>query len=146
MINFNKAFMGSALLGLCILFTPQASFAKKNKKSPRKPATVFKYIGPSISFQELFQNPDDNDLKLKYARQQAAGGDFISAASMLEGMLYTSPNWDSARLFYAIVLAELDDRNAALYEFKLLDDRSLNARDQAISKAYLYNLTSEQGE
>jgi len=106
-------------------------------KSEIKPASTFEYNGPSIAFEDVFQNPDDNVLRLNYARQQASLGDFISAAHALEGMLYANPNWDTARLFYAILLVELDDRAAAIYEFNILMDRPLSAEHKSIVKAYL---------
>jgi len=147
MFKPSKFFIGTAL-GMCLLLIPQASFAKKkpSKKVPQnKPAATFEYSGPAISFEQMFQNPDDNDLKLNYARQQATAGDFLSAAAALEGMLYISPNWDSARLFYAIVLAELDDSSAAIYEFNILKSRPLSVTDRAISNAYLEKLKAEKG-
>lgn len=100
-------------------------------------ASVLEYNGPKISFEQVFENPDDNALKLNYARQQAAAGDLLSAAGALEGMLYAQPNWDSARLFYAIVLFELDDRQSAMREFRLLDGRPLSSKDREQVNAYL---------
>ena len=140
--------IGAALFGLFILSFPQSSFAKnKTKESPpRKSASTFEYRGPPVSFEQVFQNPNDTDLKLNYARQQAASGDFLSAATALEGMLYISSDWDSARLFYAIVLAELDDNHAATYEFNILANRPISAADMAITEAYLKKLNAERGE
>lgn len=99
-------------------------------------AGPIQYSGPDISFEQLYQNPDDNSLKLNYARQQAAAGDFLGAAGALEGMLYSQPNWDSARLLYAIVLFELDDRVAAERELDILQTRPLSAEDQSTAARY----------
>lgn len=137
MLKFIRVFLVVVLLGFCSLFVSGDSFAKP------KPATTFEYTGPPIRFEDVFQNPDNNELKLNYARQQAAAGDLLSAAYSLEGMLYTSPNWDAARLFYAIVLAELDDHDAALYEFNILEGRSLSVEHRAISDAYLKKLNGK---
>jgi len=90
------------------------------------------YNGPPISFEQFFQNPDNNELKLNYARQQAAKGDLKSAAGALEGMLYAQPNWDSARLFYAIVLFQLDDQYGAKREFDLLENRPLTEKERRL--------------
>lgn len=137
MLKGLRGFLGATVFGLCTLFMAPASFAKS------KPASTFEYTGPDITFEQVFQNPDDNDLRLNYARQQAADGDFLSAAYALEGMLYTTPNWDTARLFYAILLAELDDHDSALYEFTILESRPLSAEHRAIAKAYLKRLSGE---
>ena len=99
-------------------------------------AGSIEYNGPKITFEQIYDNPDDNDLKLNYARQQAAAGDLLSAVGALEGMLYSQPNWDSARLFYAVVLYELDDRVAALRELDILDGRPLSSADQKIAARY----------
>ncbi|GHB04547.1 hypothetical protein GCM10009069_28910 [Algimonas arctica] len=80
-----------------------------------------------ITFQDIYDNPDDADLNLAYAKQQAESGDLIDAASTLERLLIQDGNWDSARLFYAVVLYNLDDRKAADREFTLLETRDLTA-------------------
>ena len=139
MLKFNRFFLTVTLVGLCTLFVSETSFAKAKPK----PASTFEYTGPAISFEDVFQNSDDNELKLNYARQQASQGDFLSAAYVLEGMLYATPNWDTARLFYAIMLAELDDRNAAIYEFNILVSRPLSAEHRAISDGYLKKLSGK---
>lgn len=95
-----------------------------------------RYNGPPITFEQVYANPDDQELNLNYARQQAAAGDYLSAASSLERMLYASPNWDSARLFYALVLFRLDDRQAAIRELDLLEDRPLSVDQKAQIAAY----------
>ena len=134
MSTFIRVFLSTALLSVCTLVVSDFSIAKP------KPSSTFEYNGPLILFEDVFQNPDDNDLKLNYARQQAALGDFLSAAFVLEGMLFETPNWDTARLFYAIMLAELDDHDAALYEFSILEKRPLSDEHRAISTAYLKKL------
>lgn len=78
-----------------------------------------------ITFEDIYQNPDDQNLNLAYARQQAAAGDLSTAAAALERMLFAQPNWDSARLFYALTLYQLDDRQAAVRELNLLEGRPL---------------------
>ena len=78
-----------------------------------------------ITFEDIYQNPDDQDLNLAYARQQAKAGNLSTAAAALERMLFAQPNWDSARLFYALTLYQLDDRQAAIRELNLLEGRPL---------------------
>lgn len=41
-------------------------------------AKVLEYVGSPISFIQVFENPDDNALKLNYARQQAAAATISS--------------------------------------------------------------------
>ena len=94
------------------------------------------YDGPQITFEQIYASPDDQQLNLNYARQQAAAGDYISAASALERMLFSQPDWDSARLFYALVLYKLDDRQAAFSELDTLEARPLSADQMAQVKAY----------
>ena len=79
-----------------------------------------------VTFQEVYNNPDDEALNLLYARQRAATGDLLSAAGTLERLLYTQPTWDSARLYYALVLHQLDDKQAALRELDILEGRPLS--------------------
>ncbi len=99
-------------------------------------ASSITYNGPVVTFEQVFENPDDNEQKLNYARQQAAAGDLLSAAGALEGMLFSQPNWDSARVLYAVVLFELDDRASALREFELLSRRPLSGADQKLVTSY----------
>ena len=98
--------------------------------------SAFEYNGPKVTFEQIYNEPGNNDLKLNYARQQAAQGDLLSAAGTVEGLLYAQPNWDSARLFYAILLYELDDRSSAMREFDLLSARPLSPEDQALVAQY----------
>ncbi len=100
----------------------------------------FTYDGPAIEFEQVFQNPGDTDLQLAYARQQAAAGDYLSAAGSLEAMLFAQPNWDSARLFYAILMYELDDQLGAMREFAILEKRPLSASQSELVSGYLKKL------
>jgi len=100
----------------------------------------FTYDGPTITFEQVFQNPANTDLQLAYARQQAAAGDYLAAAGALEAMLFSQPNWDSARLFYAILMYELDDRLGALREFTILEGRQLSAEQSELTAGYLAKL------
>lgn len=80
-----------------------------------------------ISSQDIYENPDDHELNLNYAKQEIKTGEMLNAASALERMLYANPNWHSARLLYAAVLYRLDDPKAALRELSLIKTRNLNA-------------------
>lgn len=76
-----------------------------------------------ITFEEIYNNPSDENLNLLYARQRAEAGDLLRAAGTLERLLYTEPDWDSARLNYALILHQLDDKQAATRELDILEDR-----------------------
>lgn len=94
------------------------------------------YTGPNITFSQVYANPDDQTLNLNYARQQAARGDYLTAATSLERMLYSQPNWDSARLFYALCLYHLDDLQAATRELDILEVRPLSANQRSLLNSY----------
>jgi len=82
--------------------------------------------GAPISEQQVYENPDDHDLNLRYAKQQIQLGEMLNAGAALERMLYANPNWHSARLLYSAVLYRLDDQKAALRELSLLEGKELN--------------------
>lgn len=90
----------------------------------------------SITFEQIYANPEDAELNLNYARQEAEKGNLLSAASTLERLLIEEPNWDSARLYYALVLYKLDDRQAALRELAQLDSRPLTPAQREQVEAY----------
>lgn len=119
-----------------LLITTLLCTSALNVHSANAAEYMAKYNGPAISFEQIFTHADDNELKLNYARQQMAKGDYLSAAGVLEGMLYTQPNWDTARLLYAVVLYKLDDRQAAMSEFALLEDRPLTAQQRQLANSY----------
>ncbi len=90
-------------------------------------AQADEYTGPEITFEQIYAQPDNEELNLNYARQQAALGDYLTAAGTLERLLFAQPDWDSARLYYALVLHRLDDQIGANQQLDILDSRSLNA-------------------
>jgi len=102
--------------------------------------TKFTYDGNVITFEQVYKNPENMDLRLNYARQQAAAGDYLSAAGALEAMLYSQPNWDSARIFYALLLFELDDKLGARRELDILLPRQLTAQQRNIADKLMKKL------
>lgn len=109
------------LLGLAVVSAATPSLAQSSTSGSAQDQQV-----GQITFQDIYNNPDDADLNLAYAKQQAASGNLIDAASTLERLLMQDKDWDSARLFYAIVLFNLDDRKASEREFELLETRDLS--------------------
>lgn len=99
-------------------------------------AAAWAQQGGYISSQDVYENPDDHDLSLEYAKQQIKRGEMLDAGAALERMLYAQPNWHSARLLYSAVLYRLDDQKAALRELTLLDGKDLNADQAATLERY----------
>ena len=89
-----------------------------------------------ISAKQVYEQPDNHELNLEYAKQQILKGEMLDAGSALERMLYANPNWHSARLLYAAVLYRLDDQQAALRELSLLEDKQLNTEQLAKLENY----------
>jgi hypothetical protein len=81
--------------------------------------------GGQITFEDVFANPDDKQLNIDYARQEANSGNLLAAAATLERMLIIDENWDDARLFYAAVLYRLGDYQGAEREVRILEARPL---------------------
>ncbi|MEM9234265.1 MAG: porin family protein [Pseudomonadota bacterium] len=79
-----------------------------------------------ITFQQVLQNPSDQQLNINYAQQRREAGDLLAAAATLERLLMNEPNWDQARLLYASVLYQLGDYQAAKREADLLEGRDLS--------------------
>ncbi|WP_419907636.1 hypothetical protein [Hoeflea sp.] len=90
-----------------------------------------------VSYQDILNNPDDLELNYLYAQQQVIKGDLEQAAAALERLLLLQPNWDNARLFYALVLYRLDDMAGAKRELTLLTDRPLSASQKREVNRYL---------
>ena len=119
-VNFSTKKIGFsifiAVLALCLaaLSFTSAAYAQTSE------------LGRFISTQEVYDNPDDHQLNLDYAKQEIQRGEMLNAASALERMLYGNPDWHSARLLYAAVLYRLDDSKAAMRELSLLKGRNLD--------------------
>ncbi|WP_034492647.1 porin family protein [Afifella pfennigii] len=91
----------------------------------------------SITYEDVLARPDDLALTYAYARQEADRGRLEQSAGALERLLLLEPNWDTARLFYAIVLYRLDDLKGAERELLILKDRPLSAADASEVARYL---------
>ncbi len=91
----------------------------------------------NITFDQILASPDDLELNLSYARQEVASGRLQQAAAALERLLLLRPNWDSARLFYGVVLYRLGDLKGAARELALLEGRQLSATQERDRVRYL---------
>jgi hypothetical protein len=85
---------------------------------------------PEITYDDILAAPDDPQLSYRYARQEARRGNLSQAAGTLERMLLLQPNWDTARLFYGVVLYRLGDMKGAQREFDKLEGRPLSSAQE----------------
>ena len=94
-------------------------------------------MAQGITFEDVLAAPDDPEINLEFARQEIAAGRLEQAASALERMLLTQPDWDAARLMYGIVLYRLDDLLGAERELLKLEGRDLPPPQEANRVRYL---------
>ncbi|WGM40741.1 tetratricopeptide repeat protein [Caulobacter sp. NIBR1757] len=88
-------------------------------------------------FEAVMAAPDDVELNLAYARDQAAQGRLSEAASTLERVLIQEPNRHGDRLFYAVLLFRLGDYNGAKVELDRLKGANLSPLQRAEADRYL---------
>ena len=98
----------------------------------------------TITFEDVFANPDDKQLNIDYARQEAAAGNLLASAATLERLLLNDPNWDEARLFYAAVLYRLGDYQGAEREVRILEARPLSPNLQAQLQSFKERIRQKQ--
>jgi len=91
----------------------------------------------TVTFEEILAQPDNLQLNLKYARQEVASGRLQQAAAALERIILLEPDWDSARLFYGVVLYRLGDLEGAKRELRILENRNLPAKQERDRIRYL---------
>ena len=96
-----------------------------------------------VTYEEILASPDDLELNYLYAQQQVIKGDLQQASSALERVLLLQPNWDNARLFYALVLYRLGDMEGAKRELTILSDRPLSPSQAREVRKYLALATSK---
>lgn len=97
------------------------------------------------TFDRILANPDDVQLNLTFAQDEAAAGRLLSAAAALERLLIVNPEWHAIRLFYAVTLYRLDDRQSARREFLLLRQKPLQPEQKADVERYLRLLDRRAG-
>ena len=112
-------------------------------------AIVFALLGTArandVTYQQILANPDDLQLNYLYAQQQVIKGNLQQSSAALERVLLIQPNWDSARLFYALVLYRLGDMAGANRELTILSERPLPPAQQREVRKYLA-LSSSQAK
>ena len=111
------------------------------KKLLTSAAIVLAMLGSAaaedVTYDQILANPDDLQLNYLYAQQQVIKGNLQQASAALERALLIQPNWDNARLFYALVLYRLGDMAGANRELTILSERPLGPAQQREVKKYL---------
>ena len=91
---------------------------------------------PPTTFDQVLNAPDDPNINLAFARQEADDGHFLNAAAALERILLAHPNAHGVRLFYALVLYRLNDLQGAKRQLHLLDNVRLTPLQTAERDKY----------
>lgn len=92
--------------------------ARVAAKSEEK-ASADKYK-TGVTYEDILKDPDNIELNARYAQDQIARGELLSAAATLERILLVNPNLADVRLLYAVVLYRLDSLNEAQKELDTL--------------------------
>lgn len=93
-------------------------------------------VAAAQDFDAVLAAPDDIDLNLAYAREQARLGNLSAAASTLERILIQDPSRHSVRLYYAVTLYRLGDLQGAQAQLSQLEEAPLSAAQRAEADAY----------
>jgi hypothetical protein len=101
--------------------------AKQTEKAAEKSeekAAAEKYK-TGVTYEDILKDPDNIELNARYAQDQIAKGELLSAAATLERILLVNPNLADVRLLYAVVLYRLDSLNEAQKELEALREVTL---------------------
>lgn len=94
-------------------------------------------------FDAVLAAPDDVELNLSYAREQARLGNLSVAASTLERLLINGPDRHAVRLYYAVVLYRLGDYQNARAQLKQLEGAPLTPQQRLEADAYTRRVNQE---
>jgi hypothetical protein len=83
------------------------------------------------TFAQVLAAPDDPQINLAYAQNEAANGNLLYAAAALERVLIAHPNANSVRLFYVAVLYRLNDLQGAKDQIRQLEGAHLTPQQQS---------------
>ncbi|HNX68076.1 MAG TPA: hypothetical protein PLL75_05755 [Candidatus Omnitrophota bacterium] len=73
-----------------------------------------------VTYEDILKDPDNIELNYRYAQDQIARGELLSAAATLERILLVNPNLSDVRLLYTVVLFRLDNLTEAKKELNIL--------------------------
>src|SRR5258708_29201780 len=88
------------------------------------------------TYDQVLAAPDDPQINLDYAREEADRGNLLNAAAALERILLAHPNAHGVRLFYAAVLYRLNDLQGAKQQLKELENVRLTPLQTAELSKY----------
>jgi hypothetical protein len=88
------------------------------------------------TYDQVLAAPDDPQINLDYAREEANQGNLLNAAAALERILLAHPNAHGVRLFYAVVLYRLNDLQGAKQQLKELENVRLTPLQAAERNKY----------
>ena len=98
------------------------------------PALAADAVAPD--FDQVMAAPDDPQLNLDYATAQAKAGNLLEAAAALERVIAIHPEWDGARLLYAVVLYRLGDLQGASVQLAQVHAEALTPLQRAEADKY----------
>ncbi len=99
-----------------------------------------------ILYAQILNQPDNLELNLAFAKQEIDAGRLEQGAAALERLLLVEPNWDTVRLYYAMVLYRLNDLAGAERELLILRGRPLSAAHEAEVARYLALVQTGQND
>lgn len=88
-----------------------------------------------IDIDNLIDASASNEAALQTADAQVAAGDLTGAATTLERRLIDEPDATNVRIRYAVLLCELDDRQAAQHELAKLAAEPIDDANKAVIAA-----------
>ncbi|NBB52107.1 hypothetical protein GVN24_27880 [Rhizobium sp. CRIBSB] len=93
-------------------------------------------VAQAQDFEAVLAAPDDVELNLGYAREQARQGHLSEAATTLERILINNPDRHTVRLFYAVTLYRLGDLQTAKAQLEQLEGAPLSPDQRAEAVTY----------
>lgn len=101
-------------------------------------------LGEEVTYQDILKDPDNVELNVRYAKQQLARGNYKNAAGTLERILMVRPDINEVRLYYAIVLFQLDNPDEAEAQFNLIKDLPMAPEMRAQIGTYLEEIENRR--
>jgi thioredoxin-like negative regulator of GroEL len=86
---------------------------------------------PAADIDALIEASASNEATLASAEAQVNAGDLTGAATTLERRLIDEPDATVVRIRYAVLLCELDDRQAAQYELSKMSAEPIDDASKA---------------
>lgn len=91
--------------------------------------------GVGTEIDRLIEASASDEAALQTADAQVAVGDLTGAATTLERRLFDEPDATLVRVRYAVLMCELDDRQAAQYELSKMANEPIDDASKAMIAA-----------